>query len=306
MSADRDTTRIVRSWLRTDEHESADRILDDVLGRLDATPQRRSWWPAWRIADMNTYAKLAIGVAAVAVVAVIGINLLPESDGGVGGPAASPSPSPAVSPSPSPSPLPSPSPSPVAAFLPAGPLSVGPHTVIYDGVPMSFNLPTSGWTAESPGNSIGKGEYPQPDWVGVDFWLNAPDNVYADPCAHTPRDPKPASSADLINAVASLLGTDLVVGPQDATIGGRSAQHVAIKIREDIGCDPHDAYLWYDESSGGASGGWRWAEGLGATYRIWVTEVDGTLVWIDAYTFPGAKPELDQEIQQIIDSIQFE
>ena len=31
MSAERDTTRIVRSWLRTDEHESADRVLDTVL-----------------------------------------------------------------------------------------------------------------------------------------------------------------------------------------------------------------------------------------------------------------------------------
>ena len=61
MSTDRDATRIVRSWLRTDEHESADRVLDTVLALLDATPQRRAWWPARRIADMNTFAKLAIG-----------------------------------------------------------------------------------------------------------------------------------------------------------------------------------------------------------------------------------------------------
>ena len=45
-----DTTRIVRSWLRMDEHESADRVLDVVLDSLDATPQRRPWWPARRIA----------------------------------------------------------------------------------------------------------------------------------------------------------------------------------------------------------------------------------------------------------------
>ena len=49
MSTERDVTRIVRSWLRTDEHESADRVLDTVLDLLDATPQRRSWWPARRI-----------------------------------------------------------------------------------------------------------------------------------------------------------------------------------------------------------------------------------------------------------------
>ena len=51
MDTERDVTRIVRSWLRTDEHESADRVLDNVLALLDATPQRRSWWPARRIAQ---------------------------------------------------------------------------------------------------------------------------------------------------------------------------------------------------------------------------------------------------------------
>ena len=50
MSTDRDTTRIVRSWLQTDEYESADHVLDAVLDRLDTTPQRRStWWPARRL-----------------------------------------------------------------------------------------------------------------------------------------------------------------------------------------------------------------------------------------------------------------
>jgi len=99
MDTERDVTRIVRSWLRTDEHESADRVLDNVLARLDATPQRRSWWPAWRIADMNTYAKLLIAAAAVVVVAVVGINLLP---GGSSVGASGPSVPPAASPSPSP------------------------------------------------------------------------------------------------------------------------------------------------------------------------------------------------------------
>ena len=45
MTAERDTTRVVRSWLRADEHESADRLLHTVLARLDTTPQRRPWWP---------------------------------------------------------------------------------------------------------------------------------------------------------------------------------------------------------------------------------------------------------------------
>ncbi len=301
MSAERDMTRIVRSWLRVDEHESADRVLDNVFALLDATPQRPAWWPARRIAEMNTFAKLAIAAAAVVVVAVVGINLVPARDGvGGGGPSAP------ASPSPSPSPSPSRSPSPAAAFPPEGPLAIGAHAAVYDGVPLSFSVPASGWTSDGE-NSIGKGEYGQPDYAGIDFWLNAPENVYSDPCAHTPLSPPPSTTAaGLAAAVAAIPGTDLVTGPSNVDVGGRPAQHVVLTIREDLACDPHDAYLWYDESTGGATGGWRWAEGLGATYRIWTIDVDGTLVWIDAYTFKGADPEPGQEIQAIVDSIQFE
>src|SRR6476659_6832853 len=96
MSTERDVTRIVRSWLRTDEHESADRVLETVLARLDTTPQRRPRWPSRRYAQMNNVTRLAVGAAAVLVVAVLGFNLLPRT-GGVGGQAA-PAPTPTLAP----------------------------------------------------------------------------------------------------------------------------------------------------------------------------------------------------------------
>ncbi len=299
MSSDLDTTRIVRSWLRTDEHERADRVLENVLGLLDATPQRRAWWPARRIADMNSFAKFAIAAAAVVVVAVVGINLLPGT-GGVG--VSSPSASPSASPTPSPSATPEPS---TADFPPPGPVAIGTHTAVREGVPLSFSVPTSGWTSD--GNEIVKGEIEQPGSSVIIFWPSAPENVYADPCAHTPLNPSPAASAaGLAAAVATIPGTDLVAGPSSVMVDGRPAQHVVFTIREDIDCDPKEFYVWYDESTGGASGGWRWAQALGATFRVWIVDVDGRLIWIDGITFKGAGPELDQEIQQIIDSIRFE
>ena len=48
MSTDRDTTRIVRSWLEEGVTALPDRVLDAVLDQVPATPQRRSWWPARR------------------------------------------------------------------------------------------------------------------------------------------------------------------------------------------------------------------------------------------------------------------
>ena len=93
-ASDRDVNRAIRSWLHEDRHEDVSRIAGAVLDQVETTPQRRSWWPARRISDMNTYVKFAIAAAAVLVVAVVGYNFLPVR-GGVGGPTATASPSPA-------------------------------------------------------------------------------------------------------------------------------------------------------------------------------------------------------------------
>lgn len=96
MSTDRETTLAVRSWLEDGATRLPDRVLDAVLDQLPATPQRRSWWPARRFADMNTYVKLFAAAAAVLVVAVVGYQLLPRN-GGVGGqPTIAPSPTPSL------------------------------------------------------------------------------------------------------------------------------------------------------------------------------------------------------------------
>ena len=96
MSTDRETTRIVRSWLEEGVTALPDRVLDTVLDQLPATPQRRSWWPTWRSNRMNTYAKLLAAAAAVLVVAVVGYQFLPRGGGPGGQPAITPSPSPTL------------------------------------------------------------------------------------------------------------------------------------------------------------------------------------------------------------------
>ena len=97
MTTERDPgARIVLSWLREETQENAERVLLRALDEVDTTPQRRSWWPAWRTNPMNTYAKLIAAAAAVLVVAVVGYQFLP-GNGGVGGqPTIAPSPSQAL------------------------------------------------------------------------------------------------------------------------------------------------------------------------------------------------------------------
>jgi hypothetical protein len=95
MSVDRETNRIVRSWLDEGVTQLPDHVLDAVLDQVPATPQRRSGWSAWRSHRMNAYARVAAAAAALVIVAVLGYQFLPRS-GGVGGP------NPTIVPSPTP------------------------------------------------------------------------------------------------------------------------------------------------------------------------------------------------------------
>ena len=77
MSSDRDTTRIVRSWLDEGVTALPDRVLDAVLDQVPATPQRRAlWWPARRFPFMNSamlrYGAVAAVVVVAAAVVVVG------------------------------------------------------------------------------------------------------------------------------------------------------------------------------------------------------------------------------------------
>jgi len=305
MSTDRDTTRIVRSWLRTDEHESADRVLDNVLALLDATPQRRPRWPARRIADMNSVAKLATAVAAVFVAAVVGLTLLPGRGGPGDDPTPSPSPSPSLSPSPSSTPALLPSGSSIV-FPPAGALAPGRHTLTEDGIVFSLQVP-DGWYSSglscplcaSDAGWLQKGpiDGTDPGYAWLPFW--SVKGVAADPCGQTPA-PAATSAAELATGVAALPGTDVVTAPEDVTVGGRPAKHVVMKVREDIDCAAGSYYMWYD-----GNGDFRWATALGQTNEVWIVDVDGASLWIEGETYKGSTPALEQEIQAIIDSIQF-
>jgi hypothetical protein len=301
MSADRDTTRIVRSWLRTDEHESADRVLGDVLALLDATPQRRPWWPARRIADMNSLAKVATAIAAVVVAAVVGVNLLPLG----GGPGELPTPSPTPSPSPPPQLSPA-----AIAFPAAGAVDPGRHTLTESGIEFSLEVP-DGWYSSGLNCSVctkdagwlerGSGPDGDPSTAWMPIWHI--DGVYTDPCAHTPG-PEATSAAELAAAVAALPGTDVVTAPENVTVGGHPAKHVVIKVRDDIDCAAGTFYMWYEDTG---ANDYRWASVLGQTNHVWIIEVEGVgRVWVEAETYKGASPALEQEIQAMIDSIQFE
>jgi hypothetical protein len=485
MDSERDVTRIVRSWLREDGHESADRILDDVLALLDTNTQHLSWWQARRIAGVRDLTTLAIAAAAVVVVAVVGINLLP-SFGGVGGPAAptsAPSDAPAARGTPgpdswseiaagnhviatpqmrihltmpagwsgdetgiglfpgvwtgslylAPAPYevsyvltdvcaaeadidliavgptvddlatalanqtgiqrsgptdvtvggyparrfvlnllpecptrdglwadasrtygfglrhgetgtvyvvdvsgsrlvitssamngassdhvaqleaitasieiePVPNAEPLADVGPGGWLPIGSHSLTVDGVPFSFTVPAlsydRGWARY-------RDVYISKDTVGPQgaeaaiYWTGFPDGADTDPCANLLGLPAGASAADLAAAVSAAPGTELLSGPADVIVGGRTAKHVVLTLREPLGCDPGFFFTW-EPAAGGP--GW-WSTSVDDRIKVWIVDLDGKLFVIVGEATTDASIRLEQEIQDIVDTIQFE
>jgi hypothetical protein len=293
MTVSRDPDRIIRAFIDEGLTELPDRVYDAVRSDIDRTRQRLVIGP-WRTPDMNTVAKFALAAAAVVVVAIVGINLIPRPGGNVGGSPPTPSPSPTTTATPSATP--------VAIFPAAGPLEMGKrHEFELEGKLLTLTVPTADW--ESNGEfGINKTQGQNPDGAAFIFWKYDANGVFSDPCAQVRAPVVGPKAADMATAITGIPGTEVVTGPTAVTVGGKPAQLVVIKIG-DIACQPDQFHLWYDSSHPDQA---RYATQKGQTIRVWITEVDGKRVQIDAETYDGAGKGPGQEIQQIIDSIQFE
>jgi hypothetical protein len=133
------------------------------------------------------------------------------------------------------------------------------------------------------------------------YWTGVSGGPRAEPCGQW-WDPAVDSVADLAAAVATAPGTELVTGPSDVTVGGYPAKHVVITAREDVFCDQGFFYSWYSECWGPC-----WMETtVGDTIRVWIVDVNGTPLFLEAETSMQASHRLVQQIQRIVGSIHFD
>ena len=297
MYTDQDVTRVVRSWLQADEHESANSIVSDVLARLDAIPQHRSWWPVRRNVQMNAHAKLAIAAAAVLVVAIVGVNLLPIG-GGLGGRQPTPSPSPSASPLPSSS----------SAGAPLEGFLFGGKRYAVPGDLVSFTfVPSAGWSWDGIWFHHSART---PDELILSFYTRAPDanaGVFTDPCGHAGLRSFEHSIAGDADEAASVPGLVLLSGPTSIKVGGRPALGVSKRVPIEVGCSNTQFWLSHDPACGIKIECTSYPTWLGETMHSWFVDVDGARLSITAEVHgPGPSPEYIQELRQIVDSIQFE
>ncbi len=326
MSADRDVTRIVRSWLEDGATALPDRVLDNVLDQLPATPQRRPLWPVRRFRDMNTPIRIAIAAAAVVVIAVVGWQFLPRSEGAVGVPV--PTPSPSLSPSLPPSPSPSPSP----ARIPDGPLAAGTYTTQPfagpgglcmgqagcveagaedDSIRITVTVP-DGWSGFDGKSVVPSAEsYSPPGGAGLLFgrggWLYTVSQVCGGSGPDAPTGPDIPTGTTVDEFVTALVDhPDLdVTSPVDVTLAGYSGKYLELQApanttTDELGPDPSGCNYYFVWEPG------VYAQGPNALWRIWVLDVNGVRVVIRSDSFPGTTSQVQAQLQAIVNSIQIE
>jgi hypothetical protein len=281
VSTDREVTRIVRSWLEEGPNALPDRVLDNVLDQVPATPQRRHSLPAWRLPHMKTQIRIAMAAVAVVVVALIGINFLPKTTS-VGGPSAAPSPTVA--------PL-----SEVTVPLKAGTYVAGDPFLVQ----ATFTVP-AGWEGNIGGPyAVFLDEPPGP---GREVTFSIFEDVSASPC-HSNGFLSPAVGPtvdDLATALANMPGLT-VTTPSVATLGGYQGKQLTLTAPASFaGCTL---------TSDGAFRIWQLPLGAtqdlspGESDRVWILQVGSQRLVIDAPQTPGESAADIAAVQGVLDSI---
>lgn len=294
MSTERDTARIVRSWLSTDEHESADRVLDIVLQRIDTTPQRRATrWPTRRLSPMNPILKFGLAAAVLAVVAFVGISYIsaPNVNVDVGGGDVD-----QVSATP---PTPEPTAAPIPWLQGGGILEAGTYRADpFIPVEVLITVP-EGWTGGGNWLLLGPRGPESPDGMNIRF--GSVENLYANPLAlgDGSLDPPVGPTVDdLVDAMMSHPDWP-TTGPTDVTIDGYAGKVVRLTLPTDLDL-PGGRFLLFRD---GASGE-RWAWEPGQIVDFYIIDVDGERLVLELFSYPDTPAADLAERDAVVESMQ--
>jgi len=285
MSTDRDIVLTVRSWLEEGVTALPDRVLDDVLDLLPSTPQRSSSWLARRFHPMSRPLRWSAAALVVAVILIGAIVVYGNGSPGVG----------SSTPSPSASRTLAPSPTPVASgSLPqSGSVTEGSYTIA-DPFPVRLGLEIGpGWAMWSQGVggttvALYKGSPDPPSGLAIGFLIV--DNVFADPCDQSAGEMNPPvgpAPMDLAEVLASQTGTEST-DPVPVEIGGYSGVFLDYRNTGECG----DMTRWPGRDAL-----------VGERDQVWILDVDGTRLVIDAASFEGTSEADVAEMRTLIEGI---
>lgn len=273
MNRNADFDRRASAWLADGPTELADRVLDAALREVHLTHQRRGWSAPWRASSMSFPLRAAAAIAIVAIVGVGAFAYFNRAPTTGGQPTAIPTIQPTLPP------------------LSEGALAPGRYAYDGDGLRVIVTVP-AGWEGGSFGLSTGR-ELPD----GANLLFLQPTMVFGDPCA-------PEGSSELIGPTVDDLVTALLDLPnvtpatQDgATISGFSGKHLEFMV-DTTGIDCVMAlYL---------QGSFIRAAENRQHEDLWILDVAGSRLVIDAARFPQTSAGDSGELENMVDTLVIE
>ncbi|HET8786455.1 MAG TPA: hypothetical protein VFM38_12525, partial [Candidatus Limnocylindrales bacterium] len=272
MTGELDTTRAVRAWLQEGVTRLPDRVLDEVLADVPATPQRRrsvNGVAAWR---RSTWVRLLVALMTLVVAAA---SLMVATGAW--------------------------RPPPVPRPFDARPLDAGRYVIDRPfPVRISLDLP-AGWEGTDLGAdvaSIARSDTAEGRPALTFTEVNA---IYPDPCHWADDSLVPVGPTDDLARLLAMTNGVVAAGPLATEFGGYAARHVTLTAPADFaGCtSPDDPYhLW------GIPGVHSLAPG--EHDEIWVTQVGATRLVAYSEVFPTTPPAALAELDAIVASVRLE
>ncbi len=321
MANDRQLERTISRWLEAEAPtQLPDRVLRATFERTRTSRQQRSWRALlWRNRIvMNRSIPIGLGSAAVVIVLLGGVMLFGSS--GVGGPGPSPTPSPTPTATSTPTPAPSSTAEPTLSI--GGGLPLGPYQIGQEVVPITVDIPSSGWMPITELQALSKADdgLDPPDTVGGALlaWAwpaGTGFNVYGDGCHWATTIPEmPATTPDEIAAALATQTSSDPTAPVAVTVGGYAGKAITLTVpmtydlpnstREQrfADCD-QSQYGFY--AGGADTEPTRNAQGAGQVDELWILDVNGVIVILDATYGPAASAELVGELRAMAESATF-
>ena len=215
---------------------------------------------------------------------------------------------------PGPTPSPSKSPAPSAALFPDGPLPAGSHSIQPFVGSGWLCMGQAGCTESAEDDSI-RITLTVPDgWAGFEIGIvpsverSTPPGgaallfmrggwLWSELCGDSGPDIPTGTTVDeFVTALVDHPDLD-VTSPVDVTLGGFAGQYLELRAPGNLTPSGCGYFVWEPGI---------YAQGPNALWRIWVLDVDGVRVVVRSDSFPGTSPQVQAQLQSIVDSIQIE
>jgi hypothetical protein len=202
----------------------------------------------------------------------------------------------------SPTPMPIP---PVDGLLPAGTYvsdldGTGPYPRVVMDLPSGWSGFKGQWVNKNLGG---------PGFAGLTFW-NV-DEVYADGCHWQRPRLAPGRGVDELASVLAHRPLRNATGPVDVTLAGYNGKYMVWSVPDDIDfadcdVDPGDGVHYFESWTASIVGGDRYQQGPGQEDELWILDINGQRLVIDATHMPGTSMADVAELHSIMRTIRFE